>query len=180
MKILILLFTSLSVSLDSFFCGLTLAFKTTAKLKCISVIATTVFCLCFLGSNIGILGSVLFEKYSTLLGGLILCFLSFKKDENFLKNDRFLTEKKDVEISFIQSFLIGFSIGIDGMVGCISLTLMGFNFMLATLTITIEHVLLLLCAFNLSTFIRIKNEHTLHIIPSSILLILGTTKLLSI
>ncbi len=179
MKFFILLFTSISVSLDSFFCGVLLGLKTTKKFKSVTIIATTVFCLCFLGSNIGFLGSVIFEKYSNLMGGLILSGLAFKKDDT-LDNVRLPSLNQVFKISFTESFLIGVSIGVDGLIGCLSLTLIGFNYMLVTICITVVHILLLLCAFNISCLIKIKNAQVVKIIPNIILLSLGVIKLLTV
>ncbi len=180
MKIFTLLFTSLAVSIDSFFCGLSLSCKTNAKLKCISIIASTVFCLCLLGSNVGFLGNVVFEKYSNVLGGSILCALSFYGYARLSNSKTLLTTTNVNNSTFIEFFLVGFSIGIDGMVGCISLTLIGFNYLLVTFTITIVHVLLLLNAFNMPFFINLENQIFFQGISSTLLLTLGIIKFLFI
>lgn len=179
MKILTLLFTSLAVSIDSFFCGLSLSLKTKAKFKCIIIIASTVFCLCLLGANVGFFGNAIFKKYSNILGGIILCALSFNSFKVLSKSTTLLSPTKD-NSNFIEFFLAGLSIGVDGMVGAISLTLVGFNYILVTLTITVVHVLLLLSSFYFCFFIKIKNENILNLFPSTTLLILGAIKLLSI
>ena len=179
MNLFILLLTSDSVSIDSFFCGLILSLKNKAKFKPILTIALTVFCLCFLGSNFGFLSSTLLKKYSNLIGGLILCFLSFKQTPSI--QDNFFSIMQNNQTSpFFDSFLIGISIGVDGLIGCISLTLIGFNYILVTLIITSVHVLLLISAFNLSSLIVIKNKLLFELIPSITLLTLGITKLLTI
>ncbi len=179
MKFFILIFTALSVSVDSFFCGLSLSVKTREKFKSVLIIATTVLFLCFLGANVGFLGSVLFKKYSSFLGGVILCLLAFKGC--FIqKNNDVLLFKKDENATFIESFLVGFSIGIDGMIGAISLTVIGFNYILVALTITIVHVLLLIIAFNFPYFYFIKNQKNIQYFSSFLLLALGLIKLLSL
>ena len=180
MKIFTLLFTSISVSIDSFFCGLSLALKTNAKLKCIITIAITVFCLCFLGANVGFLASVTFQKYSNIIGGILLCALSFNTFNGSLKTTTLLLPISNHNDNFLEYFLAGLSIGVDGMIGSISLTLVGFNYILVALTITLVHVLLLLTAFYSCFFIEIKNENLLSLLPSTTLLILGIIKILSI
>ncbi len=173
MNILFLILTALSVSADSFFCGLALLMKSKGGVKCVLSVATAVFILCLTGSSLGkILGNFL-KNYAEILGGIILFLVGltgiFKNKKNEIKR----LEK----FSLKQSLLVGFSIGLDGAVGSFSLTASGFNYIFVALFITFFHVILLILALFLAEKLskRIKKESKT---PSIILMCLGLYKLL--
>ncbi len=88
-----------------------------------------------------------------------------------------LLQSKNDDI-LIKSLIVGFSIGIDGAIGCFSLALTGINSLLVATLVTFMHILLLLSAFSLSKLIKIKNISVLEKIPTYIIFILGVYKLL--
>ena len=173
MNTLFLILTALSVSADSFFCGLALLMKSKGGVKCVLSVATVVFILCFIGSSLGkILGDFL-KNYAEILGGIILFLVGFT---GFFKNKKNEVKRLD-KFSLKQSLLVGFSVGLDGAVGSFSLTASGFNYIFVSLFITFFHAILLILALFLAEKLskKIKKESK---IPSIILMCLGLYKLI--
>ncbi len=174
MESLILFTTALSVSLDSFFCGLSMSVKTKENLKFLIGISLSVFILCILGSTLGIKAYGTLSSYSEIIGGSILIiiaiigFIENKKDKHVFKTN-------DI---FLESLLIGIAIGFDGAVGSLSLSLMGYNPIFVPILITVIHVVLMNFAILISkskaTTVLKKFKNS----PQIILLLLGTYKLI--
>lgn len=177
MQTLILIITAFSVSVDSFFCGLSLAIKSTNYKRIILGVILSVFCLCYLGANLGYHASEVLKKTSEMVGGLTLMLLAILDNLPKKESSNFLMQSKKDDI-LIKSVFVGFSIGLDGAVGCFSLTLMGLNAVLVTIVITFVHILLLITAFSLSKIIKINNKSLLEKIPSYIIFLLGAYKFL--
>lgn len=173
MNYLFLTLTALSVSADSFFCGLALCMKTKGGIKTVLSVATTVFVLCFIGSTLGKIFGEFLKNYAEILGGIILFLVGifgfFKKQKGEIS--------KIEKFSVKQSLLVGFSVGLDGAVGSFSLTASGYNGLFVAGFITFVHVLLLVIALLLADKIskKIKSESK---IPSIILTCLGLYKLI--
>ena len=178
MEYVFLLITSLSVSLDSFFSGLSLSLKGYNKLKVISIVAITVFLMCFICAKFASTASGVIKTYAPLVGGLILIAISYYDTLKNKKHVKELLYKSNGVNLFYESFFVGFSIGLDGALGCIMLTILGFNYLLVTALITFMHVILLLSSFTISNAFTFKKNYIVDIIPSYILFILGIIKLL--
>ncbi len=178
MEYFFLLITSLSVSIDSFFSGLSLSLKRYNKIKVIFIVAITVFLMCFTCAKLGSTASSVIKTYSSLVGGLILIIISFSDTLKNKQPIKTLLNKTSNGNLFYEAFLIGFSIGLDGALGCMMLTILGFNYLLVTALITFMHVILLLSSFIVSNIFAFEKNYIIDIIPSCILFILGIIKLL--
>ena len=177
MQTIILLITAFTVSLDSFFCGLSLAIKSTNYKKIILGIVISVFCLCYLGATLGHLVSEKLQNTSKIIGGTTLILIAILDSLQKSSPTTMLLQSKNDDI-LIKSLIVGFSIGLDGAIGCFSLALTGINSLLVATLVTFMHILLLLSAFSLSKIIKIKNISVLEKIPTYIIFILGVYKLL--
>lgn len=176
MNLIYLIIATISVSIDSFFCGLSLTLKAGDKKVTILGVIFSVLTLCLIGSSLGEGFGKLLENYAPLVSGAILILvglLSIKpsktKSLKKISNTKLETLK--------QSIIVGFSVGLDGAVGCFSLTLNGYNFIMVALFITLVHALLLclsLCV--VKTFY--DKVYKFKKLPSMILIILGFYKIL--
>ena len=175
MIVIYLVFTALSVSLDSFFCGLSTSSRGDNDLITLLGISGTVFLLCFTASTIGTQFSEFLSGGADILGGAILIVVAAyglirKEDKNLLI--------KPKQNSLIQAIIIGFSIGLDGALGCFSLTVLGMNAMLVTVYITAFHVLLLELSFIAASKLK-KLAERFRFLPPLILFALGYFKLIN-
>ncbi len=176
MDALILITTALSVSLDSFFCGISMSVKTKENFKFLIGISLTVLLLCLLGSGLGLKAYNALSGFSEIIGGSILIIIAIwgffdsknKKVPN-AKNDNI----------FLESIIIGFAIGLDGAVGSLSLSLMGYNSILVPILITVIHVILMHIAILISKSKASKILKKFENTPQIILLLLGTYKLIT-
>ncbi len=176
MKNIILLTTALSVSLDSFFCGLSMSVKTKKNFRFLFGISLSVLTLCFLGSTLGQKMQELLIEFSELLGGGVLLLISlfgFLKTE---ESELLVNEKENV---FLESLIIGFAIGLDGAMGSFSLSLMGYNKIIVPLLITGAHVLLMNFAIIISSSKAVNPLKKLKSTPYIILFLLGSYKIIS-
>ena len=176
MKNLVLFTTAFSVSLDSFFCGLSMSTKSNKNMSFLFGISSSVLILCLIGSTLGTKMRDFFENLGEILGGAILIvisFIGFLEKEN---TSTFLIKKSNSV--FIESLIIGFAIGLDGGGGCLSLSLIGYTSLYVPFLITAVHVLLINLAIAISnskvSVILKKFKHT----PQIILLLLGCYKIL--
>ena len=175
MRAILLIFTALSVSLDSFFCGLSLSARQYKNSTTLLGISGTVFLLCLSAATLGSRFSLFLDSGANVIGGAVLIMVAaygliFDNGENKLIS---LSKKS----SFLQAVILGFSIGLDGALGCFSLTITGMNAILVTLFITAFHVLLLQFSFIAASKITNVIER-FKFLPSLILFALGYFKLL--
>ncbi|MBO5926073.1 MAG: manganese efflux pump [Clostridia bacterium] len=77
MKNLVLFTTAFSVSLDSFFCGLSMSTKSNKNMSFLFGISSSVLILCLIGSTLGTKMRDFFENLGEILGGAILIIISF-------------------------------------------------------------------------------------------------------
>jgi putative Mn2+ efflux pump MntP len=171
-----LIIASISVSIDSFFCGLSLTLNKGDRKVTILGVIISVLALCLIGSTLGEEFGKLLENYANFLSGVILILVGLSAFKN--KNDKSLVKILNEKPSpFKQSLVVGFSVGLDGAVGCFSLTLNGYNGLMVALFITFVHALLLLlslCVAN-TFYERVKKFKNL---PSIILIALGLYKII--
>ena len=163
--------TALTVSVDSFFVGIALSLKNKRYFSSVFCVLTTVFILCLLGSLSGkILGEFL-NEYAQTIAGVILVLIGFL--------GIFKKERQNNQLNSIKnSVIVGFSVGIDGMVGSFSLTAIGYNEFLVAVLITLIHVILLVlsCLIGNKLFKKLSCESKL---PSIILVLLGLYKIIA-
>ena len=176
METLILLTTALSVSLDSFFCGLSMSVKTKENFKFLIGITLSVFLLCIIGNTLGIKAYNALSNFSELIGGIILIIIAIF---GFFDNKNKSVSACKTHNIFLESIIIGFAIGLDGAAGSLSLSLMGYSSIFVPILITLIHAILMHIAILISNskatkFLK-KFKHT----PSLILLLLGTYKLIT-
>ncbi len=171
--------TAIVVSLDSFFCGLSTRLKTNERFTFTLGIILSVFTLCLLGSFFGESVGKNFLTVSQLISGYILIFIAFL---GFFKKDRFdkITDLDSNSFSvFIESIVLGLAIGLDGGVGCFSITLVYGNRLFVAVLVTLLHLLLI----NLSILITcnkiIKKISKYQIVSQIILLLLGVYKIIT-
>lgn len=168
----LLLITSLSVSIDSFFCGFSLSPHKKNKYLIVPIIALTVFIMCLITNySAMLLNGVLTEKTASL-GGIILVgigvFNLFRKEE----------KESSSKTTFAQSLLSGIAVGIDGSMANLSLSLMGINAIYVPITIALFHAVLIALGIFLSGKIFTKKLDKLMTIPPLILIGLGIYKIL--
>lgn len=172
MSILFLLITAITVSIDSFFGGLSLSVKTKNKLLSLLGVVLAVFTVCFLGSTFGELFGKLLENYASVFSGFILLLVGIVG---------VFTCKNEKELgggaSFLSSLVVGFSVGLDGAVGCFSLTSAGYNPYLTCSLITLVHALLMIISFLIADKIPKKIKRC-KILPPLILIFLGFYKII--
>lgn len=171
---LFLVSTALSVSLDSFLCGLSLYVPPKHKNSAICIICLTIFALCSLGAFLGLKLGAVFYKYSNVLGGFLLIIVALFETFENEKNERFLTPKQK---SFFDYLLAGLAVGTDGLLGSLTLSLMFFNPLLVALIITFLHVALLYISISISTEFLLKYSAIKRVAPIFIF-VLGAIKVL--
>ena len=178
MNLLLLISASITVSIDSFICGLSLQAEYLGNKKIVLGITFSVFLICFLGSVFGESLGVFLSEYADLLGGIILYLIavinlkSVTAEKEFLKN---LTACSNKNV-FKKSLAVGFGVGLDGAVACLSLTTLGYNSILITLLITLTHLLAISLAVNVvseKTALKLKKYYFL---PPFVLATLGAYK----
>ncbi len=177
MKTIILFTTALSVSLDSFFCGLSMSVKTKENFKFLIGISLSVFILCIAGRYLGTTMYDALSNFSEIVGGSILLIISLFGFFEREKEKNLLVKSKDN--IFLESIIIGFAIGLDGAAGCLSLSLMGYSSLFVPILITFIHVLLMNFAILISKSKASKFLKKFKFTPHLILFLLGSYKLIS-
>ena len=178
MDIFLLLVVPISVSLDSFFCGLSLSLSTKEDFKILTGIALSVFLLCLVGSYLGNYFGILLKTYQELLGGLILVIVALIDIKNNNSAQNFLIDKNYK--TFYKSVIVGFAIGLDGAVGCLTLSLFNMSGILIPIYVTMLHLLFISIAIRIS-LTSIKNFiYKYNNLPYYVIFCLGYYKLLSL
>ncbi len=173
MDFLFVLSASLSVSLDSFFCGLSLIVTKKEKIKATLTIALTVGLMCVLGAFLGHNAKNFLTKYAPLLAGATLTLISIFK---LINNKQKSVEKKPDKTSFFSYIPLAIAVGIDGLIGSFSLALIGYNLFLVSAIITLLHAMLLYASISVS--LKIVKYKFLYWLPPIILLVLGLYKII--
>lgn len=171
MNYLYVLITAITVSIDSFICGLSLSIKNNSKMKIIFGISSVVFILCITAGLFGqFLSGILSEKCE-LVGGTLLILIAVY--EFFSQNEKNAKKEKNL---LKTSLAIGFAIGLDGACACLSLTVMYHKPIFLACVFTAFHLLFISISFffakkNLKVFAKCD------FIPPLILLFLGVYKI---
>lgn len=174
MRDLLLITTAFTVSVDSFFCGLSLSSQYKNNFKILLGICLSVFLTCFTGAISGkFLGDFL-QKYAEPLGGVILYVvavlnaLSAKTDKPKLS--------KPNNFDFKISLIVGFGVGLDGALACFSLVAIGYAVLSVVTITTAAHVIAITIAVCVADSSAVKKLTVIDFIPPLILAILGAVK----
>ncbi|MBQ9734277.1 MAG: manganese efflux pump [Clostridia bacterium] len=173
---LYLIITALTVSIDSFVCGFSLALKNNRKIPIIIGIALTVLVMCSITNYATVLLSEYLDEKTASLGGLILIgvglFNLFKKKTT----DDYNTDKNTI----ILTLVTGFAVGLDGAIANLSLALMGLNDFYVPLTIAVCHAITIAFGVILAQTKISKKLAKIEFVPPLILILLGGYKLLGL
>lgn len=166
-----LCFTAFVVSIDSFFCGLSLS---SAKKKPVVIlgIALTVYLMCVLVNLFTSLFNEFLNENTANFGGIILIGVGIY---NLLKKDEPTVSKNDNTL--VLAILTGLAVGLDGACANLSLVLMGYSKIFTPLIIAIFHAVLIFLGILCSNTKLVKRLIKLHFVPPLILILLGLYKL---
>ncbi len=171
-----LLLTSLTVSIDSFVCGFSLAMSAKKKIPIVLGITSVVFVLCLFTNYLAVFLSGKISEKTVALGGLILVAVGvynlIKERSNDKDSNRYGV--------FKQSLIMGFGVGLDGAFANLSLSLMGINAFFVPLLITITHALMISSGILLSKAKIFSKFAKIGFVPPLILIALGGYKLLGL
>ena len=173
MKVLFLLWSALSVSADSFFAGLSLSQNSIDFKSILFGVSGTVFCLSLLGATLGLFIPPRLTQTANIIAGLVLAIIGFY-ELNQTKTTALLSARENNALAL--SIISGLSIGVDGSVGALALTLCGYTPFIVVTYITIMHLNLLLISFMVSD--KIKEFPKLEKLPSLLLISLGFYKII--
>ena len=170
--IYLVLITAITVSLDSFVCGLSLSIGNNKKVYLVSIITLTVYLMCLVANYSTLLLRHYLTKKASCFGGLLLILVGiynlFKKEDN-------LTTKSNK--SFLaQCFIVGFAVGIDGAIGNFSLALMGINAFYVPLIIALTHGVMILLSVLLCKTNLFSKISKYQFVPALLLILLGLYK----
>ena len=173
-----LILTALTVSIDSFVCGFSLAFANRKKLPVVLIIALTVLVMCLFTNYAPLFFNDFLDENASYFGGLILLTIGLL---NFLKC--FEKSKLNKDKSLVVSskiFLVGFAVGIDGALANLSLSLMGLNAFYVPITIALTHALMVYLGIILSNTSLSKKFGKIEFLPPVVLIVLGGYKMLGL
>ncbi len=171
-----LILTALTVSIDSFVCGFSLAFISKKKFPIISTIALTVFFMCLLTNYAPIFLSKYLTENTTIIGGFILVFIGlYNFVKCFTKGDN-----KTNTNGRGQIFLTGIAVGLDGALANLSLSLMNINEFYVPILIAFMHALMIWLGIILSQTKLAKKFAKIEFFPPVILIFLGMEKVLGL
>lgn len=166
--------TAITVSLDSYVCGLSLSMKHKRKTKIISGISVVVFILCFFAGLLGEFLSSFLKNKSELVGGTILVFVALY--EYFTQeNDK----NEESENLLKTSLIVGFAIGLDGACTCLSLAVTYPYPLTLALIFTAFHVIFITLSFITAKNKFLKKLASNKNIAPLILACLGACKILN-
>lgn len=168
-----IIITILSVSIDSFACGFSLAYVKGKKSYVIIIVALTVFVMCLLANYLGIFFKDYISEKVANTGGLILIAVGIF---NLVKKDG--QSKMADEKIVSQSLFTGFAVGLDGSFANLSLAIMGFDSFLVPLSIAFAHALMIALGIALAKTKIAQKFGEISCLPPIILILLGSYKLL--
>ena len=158
-----ILITALSVSIDSFFGGISLKAKG-FLLKVLQVISV-VFVMCIITNYFGKMLIPLLDTNTEVFGGICLILVAIYQ---------FFCEKNDSQ----NGFLIGFAIGTDGACANFSLALMGYNSLLVPIVLTFFHLVFLCIGYAVTRVGKIKKLSNNFYLSPCVLIGLGLYKII--
>ena len=173
MNVTFLIITAIAVSVDAFFCGLTVSVKKSNKFITLTGVILSVFVVCFCGSLLGNLLGAHFKNFASLTSGIIFLLVGV-----FSIIESKKPKRKQLTYSFVQSLILGISVGLDGALGCFNLTTLGYNAFLATFTVCLVHAIFMVASFFIGGVCNQKIKFAKAISPL-ILIALGVYKIAS-
>lgn len=170
-----LILSSATVSLDSFFAGLSVGSeKGLGKQRKIFCVMAVVSALCLCAHFFGKILFGISQSIMAKAGGLILVCIGYyglfpkRKPAFFVGNRRVCL--------FFEIFSLGIGVGVDGACACLSLILMNYG-LCATVSVIIFHYLFMEIGVFLANAISLKGLKNAPLAPT-ILILLGYYKLL--
>ena len=176
--IIFIILTALSVSVDSFVCGFSLAFISKKKINIVLGITITVFIMCLIANYLSFALKTFFSQKVASYGGIILIAIGVINLINDLKknSNTFIQYKNGLK----QSSVSGFAVGLDGAFANLSLALMGLNFFYVPVIIAVFHGLMIYLGITLAHTRLARKLGKIGIIPPLILILLGGYKILGL
>lgn len=176
--IIFIILTALSVSIDSFVCGFSLAFSRKKKLNIVLSIAITVFIMCLIANYLSFPLQKILSKNVVNLGGIILIIIGVINLLNTLKK----TSNNLIKVNngITQSVIAGFAVGLDGALANLSLALMGLNFFYVPVIIALFHAFMILLGTIIASTSLAKKLDKIGILSPLILIALGGYKILGL
>ena len=173
-----LILTALTVSIDSFVCGFSLAFANKKKLPVVLIIALTVLIMCVFTNYAPLFFNEFLDEDASILGGIILLTIGLL---NLIKCLEKTKKNHDKTLSISSKiFLVGFAVGIDGALANLSLSLMGLNAFYVPITIALTHALMVYLGIILSNTSLSKKFGKIEFLPPLVLIVLGGYKMLGL
>ena len=173
-----LIITALTVSIDSFVCGFSLAFANKRKFPVVLIIALTVFLMCLFTNYAPFFFENFLNEKASFLGGIVLIIVG---TINLIKSLKSIKQNPDKKLLISSKiFLVGFAVGIDGALANLSLSLMGLNGFFVPITIAITHALMVYLGIVLSGTPLTKKFGKIEFLPPLVLIVLGGYKLLGL
>ena len=169
-----ILLTAITVSIDSFFFGLSLATVKRKRILIVLTITLIVLIMCTLANYLTSVFSNYLTEKTVGLGGIILIGIGIF---NLLRKDDDL--KSDLS-AFKQIIISGFAVGLDGSLANVSLALLGMNSFYVPLTIALMHGATIALGMLLCNTALKKLFTKLSFLPHVILVLLGLYKVIGI
>lgn len=165
-----LILTTITVSLDSFFCGFSLAFNKSKKFPIVLGIAFTVFLMCLIANYGALFLSEFLTQKTACLGGIILIAVGIY---NLIKKERIEGYEGG---TLRQAILLGFAVGLDGALANLSLSLMGTNAFYVPVFIAGMHALTITLGILLAKTKLVAGVNKIGFLPPLVLILLGLYK----
>ena len=176
MQLILLITTAITVSIDSFICGLSLQSQYKSNFKILLGICLAVFITCTIGAISGnVIGTIL-NRYAELIGGIILYLVAIINLN--CQSPQTPTILQKTNKIFAISITVGVGVGLDGALACFSLVAIGYNPLLTVLIMTIAHVIAMLFAILIADNVLTKKIIKSNYIAPLILAIIGAYKII--
>lgn len=158
-----IILTAISVSLDSFFGGISIK-PNHFFIKALKIIFV-VFTMCFIANYFGKILIPLFKSNTEIFGGT--CLICVALYQLFCK-------KQNSQ----NAYMLGFAIGIDGACANFSLALMGYNSIFTPITLTFFHFVFLCIGYFITRIGKLKKISDNCYLSSCVLIGLGIYKII--
>lgn len=166
-----LILTAITVSIDSFFCGFSLALKSSKKWSVVLGIVLTVFIMCLITNYTAVLLQPYLTEKTASLGGIILIGVGLY---NLFKQNEEISTKGNV---FYQSLIVGFAVGLDGALANLSLAIMGTNALYVPIIIALTHGITITIGILLARTKFVAGLNKIGFLPPLVLILLGIYKI---
>ncbi len=174
--IYLVIITAITVSLDSFLCGLSLSIGNGKKFSLVAIVTLTVFVMCIATNYAAYFLKHYLSEKTASLGGIILIGIGLF---NLLKKEDEHKEKSDKSF-IVQCMLAGFAVGLDGAIANFSLALMGMNSFYVPVIIAITHGVMIGLSVTISKTSLLKKVGKYKFVAPILLILLGLYKLLGL